>query len=259
MLPGRARSAERVAVRPEPMSTEACRGKPTRLPAAPPGRLCWLHSRARGIPLAAAGLVLIAVAAAAAAYALAHPDLPPSGAGDMPPAPDGGSFQPDRRVPVVAAAPLLAVLLAGGGLSGADPDLERATPVRWWRWRAAHLAGIAVVVGAVLAIGVTHGSATFGAAAMARNVIGYVGCTALAATALGASLAWAPPFLYAATVYLAAPRNPTGAALWWAWPMSPGSWDGSWICAIVLFLVGTAVYVWRGCGAVTRALTADLA
>lgn len=219
-----------------------------------PIRFWWLHARARGIPWAAAALVLVALAAWAAAHALAHPDFTvvladgtsqPSGAGPA----SGDHFEPDRRVPVVAGASLLAILLCSGGLAGADPDLEQSTPTRWPRWRAAHLLGILLAVGGLLAIAVIPAATTFGAAAMTRNVIGYLGLTAVSATLLGASLAWAPPLVYAAAVYLAAPRQATGAALWWAWPMQPGGWDASWICTALICLAGVAAFVRYGSGA----------
>lgn len=203
-----------------------------------PLRLCWLHARARGIPSAAAALVLIAVAAWAASYVLAHPDLA---------YPD--TFQPDGRVPVIVGAALLAILLLSGGLAGHDRSLEQTTPTQWRRWRTAHVMGIAVVAGVLLAITVIPAATTFGAAAMVRNVIGYTGLTALSATVLGAPLAWAPPLVFTATVYLAAPSQATGAALWWAWPMQPRGWDASWICAGLIFLIGAAAYIRYGSGA----------
>lgn len=202
------------------------------------------------MPLTAVALVLVALAAWAAGYALAHPDTSSLGVATY--------FQPDRRVPVIAAAPLLAVLLCSAGLAGADPDLEQVTPTQWWRWRAAHVAGILVIAGALLAIGVIPAATTFGAAAMVRNVIGYVGLTTLSTVILGASLAWTAPLVYAATVYLAAPRHATGAALWWAWPMQPGGWDASWWCAILLFVTGTATYTRYGSQAATEQSSALL-
>jgi hypothetical protein len=41
---------------------------------------------------------------------------------------------------------------------------------------------------------------------MVRNTAGYVGLVAGAATLIGARLAWAPAFGYAAVVYIAAPK-----------------------------------------------------
>lgn len=157
-----------------------------------------------------------------------------------------GFWYPEARAPVTAAAPLLASIVIGRALDSPDVDLDRSSPVHWPTLRGGHVLAWTAVCGVLLALTATTEPLTFGSVALVRNVLGYVGLTCLAAVALGAPLAWLPGLVLGFTLYLAAPRIPSSFDRWWAWPMQDGGWDGSWVVAGGLFLVGLALYALRG-------------
>lgn len=190
-----------------------------------------LHLRARGIPLSTAGLLVIAVLAAVAARWLST-RLSFDGA--------------HARVPIVTLAPLLAALLLGPTLAGADESLERSLPVRWRMIRAGHLAAAAAVVLVALTAAGVPEPAIYGVYALARNTAGCIGLVAGAAVVLGNRLAWLPAFAYVCAVYAAAPARDGGWEGIWAWPVQPSHTELSWLTALVAFASGAALYVLRG-------------
>lgn len=149
------------------------------------GRLLRLHLRARGASAFVAGASAIALLAwAGGTWLAAQPHL-------------GG---PAARLPVVALAPLLAAVLLGPTLAGADEELERGTPLRWPAWRTGHVLLAVLAVAAALVLTGLRAPETFGAQALARNTLGWIGLVAGATALLGALLAWLPAFGYAYVV-----------------------------------------------------------
>jgi hypothetical protein len=150
-----------------------------------PWPLLVLYMRARQLGWFALGLTVVALVGWWAAQALLYGDVVPD---------------PDRRVPVAAAAPLLAAVLASIGLGGADEELERTTA---WRWREARagriVAATLLAVLALASIG-TWEPAKYAAQVIVRNVLGCFGVVAFSTVIFGARLAWAPLFGYVATV-----------------------------------------------------------
>lgn len=194
-------------------------------------RALRLHLRARGGAGFTVGLAAVAVLACATAQWLStRPSF------------DG----PGARVPVVVFAPLLAALLLGPTLAGADEDLERGTPVPWRRWRAAHVLLAAAAIGGVLALAGLPAPDVFGAHALIRNALGCTGLVVGAAVLLGARLAWLPAFCYVCGAQAAAPRQPGGAAGVWAWPVQPSTVGVSWWAAGALFVIGAVGYLTVG-------------
>ncbi|MFI7659694.1 hypothetical protein ACIBTW_12495 [Micromonospora parva] len=194
-------------------------------------RILLLHVSARGAPTFVIGVSVITLLAWSGGTWLAdRPSL------------DG----PAARIPVVALAPLLAALLLGPTLAGADEDLERSTPLPWPLWRAGHVLLAALVITTALSLTGLHVPTTFGAYALARNTLGCIGLVAGAAVLLGARLAWLPAFLYVVAVYAAGPRPAANPAASWAWPIQPSSASPSWGTAITLFLLGATSYALCG-------------
>lgn len=190
-----------------------------------------LHLRARGIPVFVAGLLVTAALAAVTADWLASRAYF-----------DG----PGARVPVVALAPLLAALLLGPTLGGADETLERSLPTPWRLIRFGHLAAAILATALALTAAGLPDPAIYGVHALARNTIGCVGLVAGAAALLGARLAWVPAFGYVCGVYAAAPARDGGAEELWAWPVQPSTADASWWAALIVFAVGAAAYTRYG-------------
>ncbi|MGW3242473.1 hypothetical protein [Streptomyces sp. NPDC001070] len=192
--------------------------------------LLSLYARSRGLPGAAAVLaVLFAVSRWSADWLVARP-----------------FFDTGARVPVVVLAPLLAAAVTGVSLHTHSGELERGSPLPWWRWRAVHL--LALTGSAVLWLGVAvpGDPQHFGAPTMIRGVLGFTGLAAAGAAVLGARLSWLPPVLYGGSAYLAAPRTPGGAAAVWAWSMQPGPQPAAWATAAVLFAAGAVLVAVRG-------------
>ncbi|MEU4680922.1 hypothetical protein [Micromonospora sp. NPDC023737] len=195
------------------------------------GRLLTLHLRFRGAPMFVAGVGVITLLAwAAGTWLASRPYF------------DG----PAARVPVVALAPLLAALLLGPTLAGADEDLERGTPLPWRVWRAGHLLVAVFVTAAALSLAGLRAPDTYGAHALVRNALGCIGLVAGGAVLLGAQLAWLPAFVYVCAIYAAAPRQTGTAVAAWAWPIQSSTTAASWLTAAMIFAVGAAGYVHGG-------------
>ncbi|MFE0676044.1 hypothetical protein [Streptomyces sp. NPDC058867] len=187
-----------------------------------------LHARSRAVPQTVATLVATALLAVWAAHALdTHLD-------------------PERRVPVVALAPLIASAAIGTGLHSASDELDRTAVRPWWHRRAAHLSALTALAAALLPLAVLTEAQTFGPLAMIRNVLGCTGLTAAAAVVLGARLCRLPVFAYVSAVYLGVSGLPGGSLPTWAWLLQPAAGGTAWTTAAVLFLAGAAAYTVRG-------------
>ncbi|MFC4148715.1 hypothetical protein ACFO0M_20870 [Micromonospora mangrovi] len=198
-------------------------------------RLLTLHLRARGVPTFLAGVgVITLVAWSAGTWLASRPYF------------DG----PAARVPMVALAPLLAALLLGPTLAGADEDLDRSTPLPWRVWRAGHLLA-AFVTATALSVAGLRAPDTYGAHALARNALGCIGLVAGGAVLLGARLAWLPAFGHVCAVYAAAPRQTGTAVAAWTWPIQPSTSTTSWLAVATIFVIGAAAYLHRGSRAST--------
>lgn len=194
-------------------------------------RIVSLYGRCRNVPWTLMGLLLLSAASWVAAEWLAAL---------------GPVWHPQSRVPVIAAAPLLAATLIGGTLHSPDVDLDHATPTNFALLRLGQvLSSTALCVG-LLALIALRAANTFGSAALVRNAVGYIGISCLAAVFLGAAVAWLPGLIVGLTLYLTAPTVPAGIDSWWAWTMQDGRWDGSWVVAATLCVAGVAFYAYRG-------------
>ncbi|MGW3338202.1 hypothetical protein ACWDCL_12060 [Streptomyces sp. NPDC001009] len=187
-----------------------------------------LYARSRALPVTLVALVANTGFAAWAAGAL------------------DAYLDPDRRVPVVALAPLLAAAVIGASLHTASDELDRTAVRPWWRRRLLHLVALTALASALLSPAVAGHVETFGPPAMIRNTLGCVGITALAAVVLGARLSWLPGFGYVSAVYLASSGAQGRAATVWAWPVQPGPQPGAWAAALAAFALGTVSYAVRG-------------
>lgn len=187
-----------------------------------------LYARSRALPVALAAL---AGTAAFAVWAAGRLDA---------------YLDPDRRVPIVALAPLLAAAVIGTSLHSASDELDRTAVRPWWPRRLAHLAALTALAAALLAPAVLGHAGTFGAPAVIRNVLGCAGVAGAAAVLLGARLSWLPAFAYVSAVYLGGARAQGRAATVWAWPMQPGAQWGAWAAALGAFALGSALYAVRG-------------
>ncbi|MGW2743840.1 hypothetical protein [Streptomyces sp. NPDC001450] len=153
---------------------------------------------------------------------------------------------PDRRVPIVALAPLLAAAAIGTSLYSASDELDRTAVRPWWPRRLLQLAALSALAAALLPLAVLGHPEVFGPPAVIRNVLGCTGLTAAAAVLLGARLSWLPVFGYVTGVYLGSGGAHGRAATVWAWPMQPGAQPGAWAAALTVFVAGAAVYAVRG-------------
>ncbi|MFJ7997897.1 hypothetical protein ACIQ7D_12225 [Streptomyces sp. NPDC096310] len=189
-----------------------------------------LYARSRALPATLVALAGVALTAAWSAWWLqAQP-----------------RFDHTARIPVVVLAPLLASAAIGTGMYTHSDELDRTAVHPWWPRRLTVLLGPTALAAALLAAGVPGHPEAFGAPAVVRNLLGAAGVTAGAATLLGARLSRLPMTAYTSAVCLAAPRAPGGAAALWAWPLQPGPQAGAWAVAVVAYVCGAGVYVWRG-------------
>jgi hypothetical protein len=193
-----------------------------------------LHARARLVPATLVGAAGVALVGWVAATWLVERN----------PASD-----PLARLPVIVAVPLVIAVLVSIGLDGADQELERSTAVRWWLLRLGHLLAAAAVVAPIATIGLWQ-PRHHGAYELVRNGLGSLGLVATATVLIGARLAWAPTMAYVLFVFSwAADRveiEPTGATGWLTWPVQPADVSQATWAALVLFVVGVALFTVRG-------------
>ncbi|MFG3011094.1 hypothetical protein ACGFZB_11640 [Streptomyces cinerochromogenes] len=187
-----------------------------------------LYVRSRTLP---ATLAALAATAAFAVWAAARLDA---------------YLDPDRRVPIVAMAPLLASAVIGASLYTPSDELDRTAVRRWWPRRLTQLAGLTALAALLVTPAVLGHAETFGPPAVLRNTLGCTGLTATAAVLLGARLSWLPAFGYVTAVYLGSTTARGRAATIWAWPMQPGAATGAWATAVTAFVLGAALYAVRG-------------
>ncbi|MEU3861216.1 hypothetical protein AB0F03_28265 [Streptomyces sp. NPDC028722] len=187
-----------------------------------------LHARSRALPLALAALTATAAFAVWAAGRL------------------DAYLDPDRRVPVVALAPLLASAVIGTSLYSASDELDRTAVRPWWPRRLTQLAALTALAALLLVPAVLGHTGTFGPPAVLRNTLGCTGITAAAAVLLGARASWLPAFGYVTAVYLGSHGAHGRAATVWAWPVQPGAQPGAWAAASTAFALGAAGYAVRG-------------
>ncbi len=187
-----------------------------------------LYARSRALPVTVAALV------GTAAFAL-------WAAGRL-----DAYLDPDRRVPIVALAPLLASAVIGASLYSASDELDRTAVRRWWPRRLVQLTALTALAALLVVPAVLGHAEVFGPPAVVRNTLGCTGVTATAAVLLGARLSWLPAFAYVTAVYLGSSAARGRAATVWAWPMQPGAEPGAWAVALAAFAVGAALYAARG-------------
>ncbi|MGW0993588.1 hypothetical protein [Streptomyces sp. NPDC002520] len=187
-----------------------------------------LYARSRALPLTLAALL---GTTAFAVWAAARLDT---------------YLDPDRRVPIVALAPLLAAAVIGTSLYSASDELDRTAVRPWWPRRLVQLAVLTALAAVLLPLAVLGHPETFGPPAVIRNTLGCTGVTAGAAVLLGARLSWLPAFGYVTAVYLGSSGAHGRAVAVWAWPMQPGAQPGAWAAALAAFTVGAALYAVRG-------------
>ncbi|KAK1182093.1 hypothetical protein B7755_030525 [Streptomyces sp. NBS 14/10] len=189
-----------------------------------------LYARSRALPVTIA--VLIAAAPATAWFA----DWLVSGSG----------LGPRARLPVVVLAPLLVSAAIGASLYTHSEELDRTAVRPWWPRRGCQLLLLTAVAAGLLALAVPGESQVYGAYAMARNVLGSVGVTALAAALIGARLSWLPMLVHTGAVYFTARAEPGGSGAVWAWSVQPGPQRAAWWTAAALFAAGSCLYALRG-------------
>ncbi|AKN72505.1 hypothetical protein QR97_24495 [Streptomyces sp. PBH53] len=187
-----------------------------------------LYARSRALP---ATLAALAGTAAFAVWAAGRLDA---------------YLDPDRRVPIVALAPLLASAVIGTSLYSASDELDRTAVRRWWPRRLAQLTALTALAALLVTPAVLGHAETFGPPAVLRNTLGCTGLTAAAAVLLGARLSWLPAFGYVTAVYLGSTAAEGRAATIWAWPMQPGAQAGAWATAVAAFVAGATLYAVRG-------------
>lgn len=147
---------------------------------------------------------------------------------------------------LAALALTTAVAVAAIGLSGQDPDLDRAAALPWPVRRFAHLALIAVVAGAVV-LGVQElGPSPVAASIIVRDAAGLAGLAGLAATLAGGQFGWTLPLAWAAVTPFV-PNDSSTASRVVAWLLqAPGTPAATWT-AVVLAAGGAVVYTaWGG-------------
>lgn len=151
--------------------------------------------------------------------------------------PDYSSPRTAQLMALFAVTAVAAV--AGTGLGGPDPALDRTAALPWhWR-RATHVLAIAALAAG---LGTLLGPSDV----VARNAIGLTGLAALAVTMLGGGLAWAFPLTWTAVVALIAVSVPSPGAPLLTWPIQPAGTTAATIAAVGLGVAGALAYAVAG-------------
>ncbi|MBM7772477.1 hypothetical protein JOD54_002681 [Actinokineospora baliensis] len=168
-----------------------------------------LYCRSRGIPAAISTTVGAAIALAPVGRLTGSPGL---------------------SVAMSVLATAVAVGVASGGLTGADPDLDRTAAIAWLPRLTVHLVAIAALAaGLPLAIELLSPSGV-DAEVLLRNAVGLAGLGSIGVGLLGASRGWVLP-VAAASVALVAllSGTPGGLAMVFSWPVQPADVGTAWL------------------------------
>ena len=146
---------------------------------------------------------------------------------------------------LVALTLTTAVAVAAIGLSGQDPDLDRAAALPWPVRRFAHLTLIGVAAGgAVLAVQ-QLGPATVDMSIIVRDAAGLLGLAGLAATVAGGQFGWTLPLVWAGiTPFVQNDGTTTSRVV--AWMVQPAGVSAATWTAVTLAVAGTAAYTAGG-------------
>lgn len=188
-----------------------------------------LHLRARVLPATLAGLC----ASAAAATLLAH-WLVSQADGDL-----------TARAPVAVLAPTLLAAIIGIGLHSHTPETDDTSARSLPLLRAVQILTTTLLAVLLLLPVAPDHSTPFGAEAMARNLLGATGVTALTATLAGARLSWLPMLAVSGAGLLSA-TSPDYVDALWEWLLQPGPQTQASVTAVASFAVGTLVHAWWG-------------
>jgi hypothetical protein len=186
-----------------------------------------LFARARVIPLAMLGVLLVDVAIVLV--------------GDRRLIAAHGS---DAGIPYATFLPLFAACIVGATARSAFWQFEEATA----RSMSLARSGCLLATTGMAALGVllaTRGlPGPIGQGAAVRNVLGLTGLALLSGTAFGGRLAWVCPTALVTTVVSFPARMTTAAA--WGWPVSPDRDVTSWLIALGIFVLGMVLVARRG-------------
>lgn len=148
---------------------------------------------------------------------------------------------PRLRLTVALLTVLVATVVFGPGLAGADPSLDRTAALAWWPRRAAHLLAIMATATAVTtALSLT--GEPLAAALLARDAAGFAGLLALGAVAWGAHWAWLLPVGWTLTVLLTGPAASPVHHEVLTWMMQPAGTASATVTAVTLAVVGVAAH-----------------
>jgi hypothetical protein len=183
-------------------------------------RWATLYARSRQVPAAFAALVV----AIAGSWLLTR-----------------GSWSP---IPVTLTL-TAGIAVAAIGLSGQDPELDRAAALPWPIRRFAHLALIGLAAGGAV-LGVQElGLLTVDMSIIVRDAAGSLGLAGLAATVAGGQFGWTLPLLWCAVGPFVPRDDSTGSRIV-AWMLQPPDVTAATWTAVALTLTGAVAYTFWG-------------
>jgi hypothetical protein len=191
-------------------------------------RALTLYARSRALP---ATLVALVAAALLTAWVATRPAV---------------FLDPQRRLPLLSLAPLLASAAIGTSLHQDAQEIDGTAVRPWWRLRLSHVLGLTVLAAAALALSVPGHGQEFGAAAMVRNTLGATGITAGAAVVVGARLSWLPALVSLGALFMSSASPALRSSTVVSWPVQPGPEPGAWAVAGALFAAGVGLYALLG-------------
>lgn len=139
-----------------------------------------------------------------------------------------------------------AVAVAATGLSGQDPDLDRAAALPWPVRRFTHLLLVAITSGGAV-LGVQELSPTVvDIVIVVRDAVGLAGLAGLAATIAGGQFGWTLPLAWCA-ISPFVPNDPSTTNQIVAWLLQPPETTAATWTAAILAVTGAATYTaWGG-------------
>ncbi|KDN17561.1 hypothetical protein [Amycolatopsis rifamycinica] len=139
-----------------------------------------------------------------------------------------------------------AIAVAAIGLSGQDPDLDRAAALPWPARRLGHLALIGVVAGALVLAVQELGPSAVPVSIIVRDAAGLAGLAGLAATIAGGQFGWTLPLAWCA-ISPFVPHDGSTAGQVTAWLLQPPQTPVATWTAVTLAVTGAAAYTaWGG-------------
>ncbi|MFI7575936.1 hypothetical protein [Micromonospora sp. NPDC049497] len=149
---------------------------------------------------------------------------------------------PRLRLSIALLTVLVATVVFGPGLAGADPALDRTAALAWLPRRAAHILAVMATAAVVTTMPALVSEPVAAVEFLVRDAAGVGGLLALGGVAWGAQWAWLLPVGWTLTVLLSGPASSPAYREVLTWMMQPAGTTSATATAVTIAFVGVVTH-----------------